>query len=79
VSVNAVTEAFHALLTQCGDCHRQRHEAVRRLHVCDWVISHKQVVFARTSLEQKMRTVKECQSHGEVVAITGDDTNDAPA
>lgn len=45
----------------------------------DWVLSHQELVFARTSAGQKQRIVEEFQRRGEIVAITGDGKNDVAA
>ncbi|RSL97536.1 hypothetical protein CEP52_010871 [Fusarium oligoseptatum] len=52
-----------------------------RLNEEDWdfVCAYEEVVFARTTPEQKLRIVTELRARDNVVAVTGDGVNDAPA
>jgi len=45
----------------------------------NWVLSHEELIFARTTPEQKLRIVTEFQRRGEIVAVVGDGTNDIPS
>ncbi|CAF1259823.1 unnamed protein product, partial [Didymodactylos carnosus] len=43
------------------------------------LITHSEIVFARTSPQQKLIIVEGCQRQGWIVGVTGDGVNDSPA
>ena len=43
------------------------------------LLKEEEVIFARVSPEHKMRVVTAFKDMGEIVAVTGDGVNDAPA
>ncbi|KAH7701523.1 P-type ATPase, partial [Aphelenchoides avenae] len=56
-------------------------EAISKLTSEEWdkVLQKEGLVFARTTPEQKLLIVEECQKRKHVIAMTGDGVNDSPA
>jgi sodium/potassium-transporting ATPase subunit alpha len=68
------------LSTERGSLLLEGHQ-IARLSNDDWnvVCEYQEIVFARTTPEQKLRIVNELRERDNVVAVTGDGVNDAPA
>jgi len=59
--------------------HGQQLKAMSNGELDDVLANHDEIVFARTSPQQKLIIVEGCQRLGHIVAVTGDGVNDSPA
>lgn len=59
--------------------HGSRIKDMTSEEIDDVIKHHKEIVFARTSPQQKLIIVEGCQRAGQIVAVTGDGVNDSPA
>ncbi len=73
VDVNTVTQDFDAVVIHG--------KQIPALQTSDWdrILAKPEVVFARTTPEQKLQIVTQLQRLGHIVAVTGDGVNDSPA
>lgn len=59
--------------------HGQQLRAMSGNELDEVLATHDEIVFARTSPQQKLIIVEGCQRLGHIVAVTGDGVNDSPA
>ncbi|CAH1797437.1 unnamed protein product [Owenia fusiformis] len=64
----------HAIVVHGGDL-----RDMTPAQIDDVLRNHTEIVFARTSPQQKLIIVEGCQRMGAIVAVTGDGVNDSPA
>merc|ERR1712158_145717 len=64
----------HAAVVHGGELKGMNQEILDEI-----LMYHNEIVFARTSPQQKLIIVEGCQRMGQIVAVTGDGVNDSPA
>lgn len=77
--LNQPIELIDTRLAQAAVVHGNDLREMNELQLDEILSSHSEVVFARTSPQQKLYIVEAVQRTGAIVAVTGDGVNDSPA
>lgn len=84
ITFTKMLRTWHWLLSVCSDCKADvitgtRLKGMNSDDLDTTILSHPELVFARTSPQQKLVIVEGFQRQGLIVAVTGDGVNDSPA
>lgn len=77
--LNKSVDEIEPSLARAAVIHGQELRDMSQVQLDDILQRHPEIVFARTSPQQKLIIVEGCQRLGAVVAVTGDGVNDSPA
>jgi len=72
-------ESVDSRMAQAAVVHGSELREMTSQQLDELLATHPEVVFARTSPQQKLAIVEACQRAGSIVAVTGDGVNDSPA
>ena len=78
-STDLLIKAVHERDARACVLHGNLLKSMTQEQLDELIRSHEEIVFARTSPQQKLIIVESCQRLGEIVAVTGDGVNDSPA
>ncbi|CAG2104415.1 unnamed protein product [Medioppia subpectinata] len=77
--LNIAVEDVDPRMAKAAVVHGQQLRELSAEQLDDLLRNHPEIVFARTSPQQKLIIVEGCQRQGAIVAVTGDGVNDSPA
>ena len=77
--LNIAVEDVHPRDAKAAVVHGGELKELSQEQLDEILLYHSEIVFARTSPQQKLIIVEGCQRMGAIVAVTGDGVNDSPA